>query len=97
MPILDNRINSVNNQSSCSLKSSTSELEEDSKRILLETALLKSIEEGERDSLDLILKNQDSSLVLQALLTLQIPNHDRKFYYDGEVLQDALELLGNHH
>jgi hypothetical protein len=57
--------------------------------------IYKGIEEGDKIAVQTVLRNADSSLVLQILLTAFIPNHDNRFYHDSEVLQDAHELLGN--
>lgn len=53
------------------------------------------IEEGCREKLLDFLKGNESSEILQALLTTSIANHDRKYKHEPEIVQDAAELLGS--
>lgn len=53
------------------------------------------IEEGNVEQLSEFISRNESSSILQALLTKTLPNHDRKYDFEELEKQDAEELLGS--
>ncbi|KAG0210889.1 hypothetical protein BGX33_004619 [Mortierella sp. NVP41] len=56
--------------------------------------MLSAIEQEDRQELDRVLHAHDFAIVIQTLVTWNLPNTDNQYKHDTDVLLDAKELLG---